>query len=82
MVISIEINVSNTIHRHPLILLYPFVARIIANKRHQDGTSRGGRREKGGNQMLPIAVLRLMADTLMNIRSPNKKLGPLLFPCD
>jgi len=36
-------------------------------------------RRKGESQMLPIAVHRLMADTLMNIRSPNKKLGPLLF---
>lgn len=47
MVISIEINVSDAVHYRPLILLYPFVARIIANKRDQDDTSREGRRERG-----------------------------------
>lgn len=43
-----------------------------------------GEVDRGEPQMLPNAVLRLMTvDTLMNIRSSDKKPGPLLFPpCD
>lgn len=46
----------------------------------ESGMARGIR---GEPQMLLNSVLRLTADTLMNIRSSDKKPGPLLFPpCD
>lgn len=76
-----KLTSAMSLYRRPLILLFPFVGGIIANKREDEGVCRDSRKvvEEGREvQMLPNAVLWLTADTLMNIQSSNKKTGAII----